>query len=132
LVAFDLSADGPGSILWDSQKDADEPAPRKRAKDRDKADDGEPSVRLSFVGRPVLHEGRVFCGAWNADAPNETWAVAFDAGSGKLLWKRPLAVSEPSAAGRGQPNNPALPRALPCPALSVAKGALVVCSGNGV
>ncbi|MBI3723309.1 PQQ-binding-like beta-propeller repeat protein [bacterium] len=87
-------------------------------------------ARLSFIGTPVVDGERVYCGAALDSRPHETFAVACDRDTGRLLWKRSLAVTEPYTAAT-QPWDRTLPRVTPAPAIAVAGATLLVASGNG-
>jgi outer membrane protein assembly factor BamB len=145
LLKIDLRDGHEGEILWDSQRvaaDDERPSGKKskndekhekadRGKEARGGDDDDDEVHLSYVGRPLAAGGRVLVGAWNAETPSETYVAALDAASGRLVFKVKLASTEPFAAQDRNRWQAAQPRALPCPALALAEGALVAVSGNG-
>ncbi|MBI3722557.1 PQQ-binding-like beta-propeller repeat protein, partial [bacterium] len=93
LVAAKLRT---GRILWDTDSLDPEEEPVKKKKDKDdKGDDEKKEAKLSFVGAPLLAGDRLYCGATSASAPNETFVIALDARTGRVVWKRALASSEP-------------------------------------
>jgi outer membrane protein assembly factor BamB len=131
LVAIAL---GRGKIVWDTltwDEADDEPVKKKKGeKEAAASSEDKPDARLSYIGTPVFGGDRIFCPAASATAPNETYVTAVDARTGKLLWKRPLAVSGPINA-QTNPWENQLPRAMPTPALALSKGALIAVSNNG-
>ncbi len=123
LVALDART---GKLLWDTLDAEWDEKPAGEEEERD--------PRLSFVGTPLPAGARVFCGATGASQPTETWTTACDEATGRVLWRRRLAVS-PSPMrpmrGGGFRQDGQLVR-LPAPSFGIVQGTLVVCSNNGV
>jgi outer membrane protein assembly factor BamB len=140
LPEADAGDDAEGTLVWDalaSEPDEGEPPPprprRSRKKDKGASEPEPPELKedaLSFVGTPLVSGDRVFAGAWLAGSPNQTFVVALDAETGRILWKRALATVDSYNTGVQKWERP-LPRVLPTPVLTMAQGALVALSNNG-
>jgi hypothetical protein len=137
LVCLDIETGrggGRNKAFWDTSEattpaEAEDESPRKRHK-KDQAPE-EKKLKLSFIGTPLVGGERIYCPAANAREPHETWVVALDRRDGRIIWKRLLASSTPFP----QQNNgweASFPRAMPTPSLTLAEGALVALSNNGV
>lgn len=121
-------------LAWPTEKEPaeeEEGGPRRRKKKDQPAAPAEgQEEQLSFVGTPLPAGDRVFCGAYLAGQPNQTFVAAVDAATGTLLWKRALATTDSFQTAVQQWEAP-VSRPLPAPVLSWALGTLVVLSNNG-
>lgn len=89
---------------------------------------GDPGT-CDITGPPLIWRDRIYAGAVLAERPSDTWLLAFDKPTGKLLWSRFLATFEPSGGPWGGRNDAGRPAY--APVVAAGGSYLYVCSNNG-